>query len=247
MSRRLPTSAWRTLTLQASFNRVGMQRGGWWFALVPWLRRRGAEGSREWFGRQRAVFNTNPYLAPVLLGARCRIEEDQSPELADRIEITMQRTFGSLGDALGWRAFRPLWFLVTALAGFVLGPVAVLVAWLLFGGAIVTIHHLGLAWGYRNGLDVVDRLSQLPLHAIAAAGRKTSGVLAGAVGAGLVAMTIAADPSGPTLVLAGVAIGVGYAVARLRRAPEWWLWAGLVGLILYARWTGEFPEAVLTW
>lgn len=244
---RLPSSPWRTLALQASFNRRGMQRLGWWFALAPWLRRRGRGATEEWFGRSRAVFNTNPYLAPVLLGARCRIEEEHSAELADRIEATMQRSFGSLGDALGWRAFRPAWFLATALAGFALGPVAVLTAWILFATAVVTVHRIGLGWGYRHGLDVVDRLPQLRLHALAAAGRSVGGVLAGVVAVGLVGLTLAMDRTSGAAVAAGVAVVVGLLVARARRAPEWWLLAGMVGLILYARWTGDFPEAVLTW
>lgn len=247
MRRRLPSSPWRTLALQASFNRVGMQRAGWWFALAPWLRRRDDAARRAWFARPRAVFNTNPYLAPVLLGARCRIEEEHSAELADRVEATMQRTFGSLGDAIGWRAVRPAWFLATALAGFAFGPVAVLAAWLLFATTVIAVHAAGLVWGYRHGLDVVDRVASWPLHGLAAAGRTVGGVLAGMIAVGLLGLTLSADPVGTTAVSAAVAALVGLGVARLRRAPEWWLLAGLVGLILFARWTGEFPEAVLTW
>ena len=247
MNRPLPSSPWRTLALQASFNRVGMQRTGWWFALSPWLRRLDGESRRGWFGRQRAVFNTNPYLAPVLLGARCRIEEDHSAALAERIEVTMQRTFGSLGDALGWRAFRPAWFLATALAGAVWGPVAVLGAWLVFAGGVVAVHRIGLVWGYRHGLDVVDRVGELPLHAIAAAGRAVAGILAGGFAAAIAALTLGADASPTALGAAVAAVAVGLGVSRLRRGPEWWLLGGLVALMVYARWTGSFPEAVFTW
>lgn len=247
MTGRRPTSLWRTLALQASFNRVGMQRVGWWFALTPWLKRRGPEATREWLVRQRAVFNTNPYLAPVLLGARCRIEEEHSAELADRVEVTLQRTFGSLGDALGWKAIRPAWFLATALAGFALGPAAVLSAWLVFASCVVFAHRSGLDWGYRQGLDVVDRLEHLPLHTLAAAGRTVAGLLAGALAVGVLVLTLAADRSAEAVLASSVAIAAGAAIARVRRGPEWWLLAGLGALILFARWTGSFPEAVFTW
>lgn len=241
------TSLWRTLALQASFNRIGMQRTGWWVGHAPWLRRQEEPARREWFRRQRAFFNTNPYLAPVLLGARCRIEEDNSAELADRVEATMQRTLGSLGDALSWRAVRPFWFLGTALAGFALGPVAVLVSWMIFGAAVLIIHRVGLVWGYHHGLDVVDRLVELPLYAIANAGRRVGAVLAGAVAVGILALTITVSTSATTLIAAAVAVVAGVVVARFRRGPEWALLIAFVGLILFARWTGIVPEAVLTW
>jgi mannose/fructose/N-acetylgalactosamine-specific phosphotransferase system component IID len=240
-------STWRTLALQASFNRIGMQRTGWWVGIAPWLRRRDESTRREWLGRQRAFFNTNPYLAPVLLGARCRIEEDHSVELADRVEVTMQRTLGSLGDSLSWRAVRPVWFLATALAGIALGPVAVLVAWLIFGVGVLTVHRVGLVWGYRHGLDVVDRLAELPLYPISNAGRRVAAILAGAVAAGTLALSISAGQDLMSIVAASVAVAVGATMVRFRRGPEWMLLGVFVGLILFARWTGNFPEAVVTW
>jgi len=241
------TSLWRTLALQASFNRIGMQRTGWWVGHVPWLRRQDESARLEWFSRQRAFFNTNPYLAPVLLGARCRIEEDHSAELADRVETTMQRTLGSLGDVLSWRAARPFWFLATALAGVALGPVAVLVSWLIFSAAVLIIHRVGLVWGYHHGLDVVDRLAELPLYAISNAVRRAGAVLAGAVATGILGLTITATSSASSLVVALVAVVTGVVVARFRRGPEWALLVSFVGLILFARWTGIFPEAVMIW
>ena len=241
------TGTWRTLVLQASFNRIGMQRTGWWVGHAPWLRQRDDSTRREWLGRQRAFFNTNPYLAPVLLGARCRIEEDESVELADQVEVTMQRTLGSLGDALSWRAVRPFWFLATALAGMALGPVAVLVAWLVFGFGVLILHRVGLVWGYRHGLDVVDRLAELPLFAISDAGKRVAAILAGAIAVGTLALSITASIDLMTLVAAFVAVAIGAVMVRLRRGPEWMLLGAFVGLVLFARWTGSFPEAVVTW
>ena len=247
MSRTSPSSAWRTMALQAGFNRKGMQRSGVWFALIPWLSRRDPEERRAWLVRERAVFNTNPYLAPVLIGSRCRIEEDHSPELAERVDATLQRSFGSLGDALTWRAARPVWFLVCAIAGFAFGPLAVLVAWLLFAVAVAVVHRQGLEWGYRLGLDVVDQLDAARLHALARAGRRTAAVLAGAVGTGVLVLALISGAERTAVLAAVIAIGVGVIMARLRRGPEWLLFVVMVGLVLYARWTGSFPEAVVTW
>ena len=241
------TGIWRTLSLQASFNRIGMQRTGWWIGHAVWLRRRDESTRREWLGRQRAFFNTNPYLAPVLLGARCRIEEDHSAELADQFEVTVQRSLGSLGDALSWRALRPFWFLATALAGIALGPGAVLAAWLVFACGVLVVHRVGLVWGYRHGLEVVDRLAELPLYPISNAGRRVAAILAGAVAAGALALTVSASEGLGPLAGAFMAVATGLLMARMRRGPEWMLLGVLVGLILFARWGGSFPEAVVTW
>ena len=235
------------MALQASFNRRGMQRGGWWFALAPWLRGLDQPARRAWFARERAVFNTNPYLAPVLLGARCRIEEDHSPDLAERFDATLQRTFGSLGDALFWRALRPLWFLGTALAGIAFGPIAILVSWLVFAAGVFLVHRLGLAWGYWHGIDVVDRLGVARLHALAHAGRRSAAVLAGTLGTGALALTVLAGGELLALVAAGISIVLGATLTRLKRGPEWALLAVMAGMVLFARWTGSFPEAVVTW
>lgn len=247
MNRALPSSPWRTLMLQASFNRRGMQRMGWWFALAPWLSRMDPETRRAWFARRRAVFNTNPYLAPVLLGARCRIEEDQGSEMADRVEAAMQRTLGSIGDALFWRAARPVWFLGTALAAFALGPWAALVAWISFAVLVWSVHRQGLAMGYRLGLETVDALGSTRLHALALAGRRVAAVLAGALAVGLAALTLVSGGESLAVVSAVIAVALGLILARLRRGPEWALVAVMAGLLFFARWTGQFPEAVITW
>jgi mannose/fructose/N-acetylgalactosamine-specific phosphotransferase system component IID len=235
------------MALQAGFNRRGMQRSGVWFALVPWLSRLDSASRRAWLVRERAVFNTNPYLAPVLLGARCRIEEDHSPELAERVDATLQRSLGSLGDALTWRAARPVWFLATALAGFAFGPAAVLIAWLLFAIAVALVHRNGLDWGYRLGLDVVDQLEAVRLHALARAGRRTAAVLAGAVGVGILVLALISGAERAAVFATAIAIGLGAVTTRLRRGPEWVLFVVMAGMVLYARWTGSFPEAVVTW
>ncbi len=262
----LPSSLWRTLSLQASFNCVGMQRSGWLVCLAPWLRRRGRERAREFMARPRAVFNTNPYLAPVLLGARCRIEEDHSAELADRVEATMQRTLGALGDALVWRAVRPVWFLSTALLGLAFGPTLVLAAWLLFAVAVCTAHSVGLAWGWRHGLDVIDRLDGLRLHAAAAAGKRVAAILAGAMATGTVAWmldgiamdrALTAPPSALPIALPSVlpitlliamliASLLGLVIAKMKGAPEWILLISMVGLLLFARLGGNIPEVVVS-
>jgi mannose/fructose/N-acetylgalactosamine-specific phosphotransferase system component IID len=235
------------MALQASFNLRGMQRGGWWFALSPWLGRMDPARRQAWFARERAVFNTNPYLAPVLLGARCRIEEDHGADLADRVEDTMQRTLGSLGDALTWRAIRPLWFLGTALAGVALGPMAVLTTWIAFAAGVWITHWRGQAWAYSLGLEVVDRLAASRLHALAQAGRRVAAVLAGVVGIGGLALTLGTAGESLAAVASLAAVGVGLLLTRLRRGAEWVLLLAMGGLILFARWSGQFPEAVITW
>jgi hypothetical protein len=49
-----------------------------------------------------------------------------------------------------------------------------------------------------------------------------------------------------TLVATFVAVTTGAAMVRFRRGPEWMLLGAFVVMILFARWTGRFPEAVVT-
>jgi hypothetical protein len=72
-------------------------------------------------------------------------------------------------------------------------------------------------------------------------------VLAGAVGTGVLVLALISGAERTAVLAAVIAIGVGVIMARLRRGPEWLLFVVMVGLVLYARWTGSFPEAVVTW
>jgi len=64
---------------------------------------------------------------------------------------------------------------------------------------------------------------------------------------GTLALSISAGRGLMSIVAAFVAVAVGATMVRFRRGPEWMLLGVFVGLILFARWTGNFPEAVVTW
>ena len=72
-------------------------------------------------------------------------------------------------------------------------------------------------------------------------------VLAGVVGIGVLALTLGTAGESLAVVASLVAVGIGLLLTRLRRGAEWVLLLAMGGLILFARLSGQFPEAVITW
>ncbi len=121
---------WRSLFLQAAWNPRGMQNVGFCFAMLPVLRRRGAdkEARRAFLKRHLGFFNTNPTLASYVLGAAAAAEAAGADEtVAGRLKKGLSSPLGMAGDALLWGALRPLAATVAvllALRGFAWAPLA---------------------------------------------------------------------------------------------------------------------------
>ena len=130
----------RSLLLQSCWSFERMQSLGFAFCVEPWLERcYGAqpESRREARLRHQEFFNTQPYMAPLVLGMVCALEEEVSSadpeERAAKVErlralkSAAASALAGLGDALFWGALRPF-CAALALAGALLllrrGPAA---------------------------------------------------------------------------------------------------------------------------
>lgn len=163
----------RSLALQASWNDERMQNLGLLAALAPWLRRQDLEVNlrRRFCQRHIGVFNTNPYLANLIIGGVLRLESEVSPECAPPAATgvaayrdTLARVCGSLGDQLFWLGLRPAVAVATILLG-----IGGHWAWLLAVVGLFAVGELGLRWhwltrGYALGLDIVDLLGRPAWH-----------------------------------------------------------------------------------
>jgi len=227
----LPTSVqrdlwWRSLALQAVWNHQRMQNLGLLYVLGVWARWRGldADECRRLARRHVGYFNTNPYLAPYLLGGLARLEDEhreggQPPEaLLGAFRDSLSRACGALGDQLTWLGGRPAVMLLAALQGWWFGW-----WWSLVILAAATVVQLALRWravgrGWALGLDVVSVFERRIWHcAILWSGRLglvLTGLLAGLFFAG--GMASATGP-GAVRLLAVLVIGVGVAVVPSRR------------------------------
>ena len=133
---------WRSLLLQSVWNPRGMQNVGFCFAMLPLLRRCGAdrEARRAFLQRHLGFFNTNPVLASYALGAAAAQEAAGADASSmESVKKGLASPLGMAGDALFWGALRPFGGAVAillALQGVVWAPLALLV--------IYNVPHLSL-------------------------------------------------------------------------------------------------------
>jgi len=110
----------RSLLLQSCWNFERMQSLGLGFCLEPWLARCWSgqgDGGREARLRHQEYFNTQPYMASLIVGMICAIEEEVagSPAAArpgkiarlQSLKAAAASALAGLGDALFWGALRP--------------------------------------------------------------------------------------------------------------------------------------------
>ena len=112
----------RSLLIQAGWNFERMQSLGLAFCLEPWL-------ARCWAGQDAAAraarlrhhefFNTQPYMASLVVGMVCALEEeaaaapagarrDQLVRRLKALKTAAASALAGVGDALFWGALRPL-------------------------------------------------------------------------------------------------------------------------------------------
>ncbi len=105
----------RSFLLQAVWNPRGMQNVGFFFAVAPLARTMDDEERRAFLKRHMAFFNTNPVLAPYVLGAVVRAELDgRGAAEAEEIKNALGGVLGMAGDALMWGGLRPAAGLIAA-------------------------------------------------------------------------------------------------------------------------------------
>lgn len=228
----------RSLLLQSCWSFERMQSLGFAHCLQPWLEKlyRGRpEELQAAMARHQDFFNTQPYVASVVIGTVCSLEEEvatlpeeQRPAKVARIKALKTgaaAALAGLGDAFFWGTLRPCCAalaLCAALAGplhtgALRGATAYLAAYNLFS--------LGLRWnGLRLGYEWKDKLAvklkELPLQDALRSLRLTGGVLA--LGAG--ALGLGHAPSQRRFAaMAAVAV---FLALRIKGAGPYRLYAG---------------------
>jgi PTS system mannose-specific IID component len=158
----------RSHFLQSAWNFERLQNLGLLYALAPYLKKLypNSKTLAAAFRRHLTFFSTNPYMAPFLLGALVKLEEEYQRGETGGQEIAAFKlgTMGplaALGDTLFWGSLRPfLGALAAALAltGWWGAPLCFLV--------LYNLPHLffrwgGLLWGYLAGASAVNYLKEM--------------------------------------------------------------------------------------
>ncbi len=152
----------RLLFLQASWNFERIQGIGFFYALLPGLRKVYSEDELSTIGRRySAYFNTHPYLAPLVAGAVLKLEENNVVEQSTLIDVDdfkemVAAPYAAIGDALFWGGLRPLVggiALFLAVKGILWAPLIFL---LLYNIAPLWFRIVFFQRGYRQGLRSVE-------------------------------------------------------------------------------------------
>ncbi|MBI5241373.1 MAG: PTS system mannose/fructose/sorbose family transporter subunit IID [Elusimicrobia bacterium] len=166
----------RSLLLQSAWNFESMQGLGMAFCLEPWLERcwSGQNGAaRAARLRHHEYFNTQPYMASLVVGMVCALEEeaaaaaageprDKVVERLHTLKTVAAAALAGVGDVLFWGALRPLCAALAAVGALLLWgrPVwAVLWAALSYLAAH-NVLALSLRWRFlRRGYEWRDGLA----------------------------------------------------------------------------------------
>lgn len=169
----------RSFFIQAAWNYERFQSMGFAFGILPALRRIYPEPGKlkQALGRHLGIFNTQPYMAPFVMGNVVRMEEraaeagggDSEFKSMEGIKQALASSFASIGDRVFWGRLKPMttqvcllvwtacgfygWLFTgrpsaTPLAVIFAGPLAGI---LFYSAAAVTIRWRGAVRGYECG------------------------------------------------------------------------------------------------
>lgn len=212
----------RSFLLQAVWNPRGMQDVGFFFAVSPLLHAMDEEERQAFLERHLEFFNTNPVLAPYVIGAVARAElSGQGRAESAEIKKALSGVIGMAGDALMWGGIRPaagliaaavaLYGLETGAWGVWAAPVVMLV---LYNVPHIILKLRGVSRGMAVGPDAVTELLGPGFRRAVKTARCTAAFAAGlvlalaAAGSGGGGLPLAVT-MGSFLVLGGVAARVG--------------------------------------
>ncbi len=231
----------RSLALQASWNDERMQNLGLLVALAPWLRRQDLEvaSRRRFCQRHLGVFNTNPYLANLVIGGLLRLEAEDSREGRTPDDDQRRGLPGHAGAGLriAWRS--------AILAGTASGSgdvdhpprplravAALLAVVALFGVGELLARGRWLVAGYALGLDIVDLLSRPVWHRAIRWTTRVALALTGVLAGVYIAGILDVNGLGASAWRPAAAVGVGFALPLVLRQRLTGEAQALVGLLL---------------
>jgi mannose/fructose/N-acetylgalactosamine-specific phosphotransferase system component IID len=170
-SRRLLKLLLRGLLIQSCWNFENFQGIGFAYVLGRSSLPEGAgeEQEKAFYQRHMKCFNTNPYLAGLIVGGVVRLEEEYSAGRATAAQIETYKQdltgpLGALGDSLTWGTWRPLASLLAVMTALMFESLAPLVFLILYNCVALWIRYTGIRNGYAYGSDILGYLKVLNLQ-----------------------------------------------------------------------------------
>lgn len=137
----------RSLCIQGAWNFRGMQTAGYLYAVLPGLKAIHGTDVLEAVKRHTAFFNTQPYLAPTVMGINLNLEQQGRHEMIPRVQPSVSGTLAAIGDTFFWATLKPLVALLCLLAVMFEAPLGIIAAMVFFN----IVHFWIMIWGFHQG------------------------------------------------------------------------------------------------
>lgn len=141
----------RSLLIQGAWNFKGMQNIGFLYAIAPGLRTIHRNAANEAIARHQAFFNTQPYMAPTVMGITLHLEENGQSPLIPKVLPTISGSLAAVGDTFFWATLKPITALLCLLAVICGMSWSVIIILVLFNLVHFWIMTWGFFQGYRRG------------------------------------------------------------------------------------------------
>jgi len=228
----------RAFWIQASLNYQSMQGLGRLVCLLPvmrWLSLPGKEFA-SFVRRHSGLFNSNPFVATLGLGALARLEFDRNanPEsvpdgMIERFSERVSTPLGSVGDELFWVTLRPHAVLVGSVGALLTGAWGACLLLVVFGVWQGYYRWNSFTWGWAAGARIAAVLQSERFRRPA----KYAGWIASGCAGAAVALLLVNSPAGALTAKAQVvAFGGAFAgacAALSQRKPATWALLAAVG------------------
>ena len=144
---------WRSFFIQAAWNFKGMQNIGFIHAILPGLKAVMPGRVDEGIKRYLPFFNTQPYMAPTIMGVFLHLHEEGNEEMITRLSKSLSGSLAALGDTFFWATLKPLLALLCLISVFADQLWGIFLAVFLFNAAHLWVMAWGFLQGYRHGAD----------------------------------------------------------------------------------------------
>ena len=159
--------AWRSTSIQGSWNYERMQNGGWAFSMIPAIKKlyKTKEERTAALKRHLEFFNTHPYIASPILGVTLALEEERAngapvDDVAIQgVKVGMMGPLAGVGDPVFWFTVRPMLGALgasLAMGGNILGPIIFFLGWNIIRWSFMWYTQ---EFGYKAGSKITDDLS----------------------------------------------------------------------------------------
>jgi len=137
----------RSLCIQGAWNFRGMQTAGYLYTVLPGLKAIHGPDLPEAVKRHNTFFNTQPYLAPTVIGINLNLERQGRYDMIAKVQPSISGTLAAIGDSFFWATLKPLVALLCLLAVMFDAPLGIIAAMVFFN----LVHFWIMIWGFQKG------------------------------------------------------------------------------------------------